>query len=671
MGVDAVERLAVRLDPRRRPAGLRERSTAPSKASGALVRLARVVVPRHMRVVEGKRQDVESYTYERQGAPGLRSRAREALKRVPTEANVSADEVPDWEGLSSNQPPTGPPGSVVLHDTAGGEAFFQRVANVYDDQGRLASTAQADIAKVARDQLKPGEVKALYVATRPDARRKGYATKLYDALRESGLDIVPAIGQRGVSAEGSSFTRGYLKGLAGTRPSEEERRVVADFMTSKHSREVAERLRGVVEPQTYAAPYEGQWAVFHGDKPSVTGIDEARAREHVKWDVNARPDLAAVDRRIRAMDEVLQRHALPEDVEVHRGTTAKHFAGMKPGDTFTDKSFASTSVEPDVARQWAFFTSLSDAGLEGPEEWEWAKENRPDLLPPIPTPVVMHIKVPAGTHALDVGAFSAEFGKDVREQEMLLERGLEYRITKRGRIVKDDKGEYEIIEAEVVSKSSPLSLLTAKLTHVVVPPYLRVEDGKVIQVAGYEYDRAGPGPMSSLRTATVTGPAPTSLLAKADIQDQRKHGKQPIHLDADKFEAAAIAVGIDIGKVKSLKVRFRDLSQHQGVTQNLGDGNFRVVVGIKPKDKYEDRHLYVVNNSLVHELRHVTQMQKGNTTEYLASKEDFAAANLQHAKQGGYVKMEAEAQIVRSPRMARRAREETARPSRQGPAPPG
>jgi GNAT superfamily N-acetyltransferase len=315
------------------------------------VSLAKVFVPRHMRVVAGQRQDVEAYTYQR---ASVRSRAREALKRVPTAADVGADEVPDWEGLSSRQPPTGAPGSVVLHDTPGGEAFFQRVANVYDDQGRLASTAQADIAKVPRGDLQPGEVKALYVATRPDARRQGYATALYDALRESGLDIVPAVGQRGVSAEGAPFARSYLRGLAS---------------------------------------------------------------------------------------------------------------------------------------------------------------------------------------------------------------------------------------------------------------------------------------------------APTSLLAKADIEDQRKHGKQPIHLDTDKFEAAATAAGIDISKVKSLKLRFRDLGEEQGVTTDLGGGNYRVVVGIKPKKAYEDRHLYVVNNSLVHELRHVAQYQNGNTVQYKATKQEYEAEAPQHAKEGGYIKLEAEAQM--------------------------
>jgi hypothetical protein len=180
---------------------------------------------------------------------------------------------------------------------------------------------------------------------------------------------------------------------------------------------------------------------------------------------------------------------------------------------------------------------------------------------------------------------------------------------------------------------------------VVVPAHLRLQDGKVVQVEGYSYERAGAGPLSSLRATTVTAPAPSSLLAKTDIEDQRKPGAPPIHLDADRFEAAATAVGIDISKVNSIKLRFRDLGQHQGVTQNLGGGNFRVVVGIKRKPAYEDRHLYVVNNSLVHELRHVTQMQNGNTVEYKATKQEYEAEAPQHAKAGGYIKMEAEAQM--------------------------
>lgn len=55
--------------------------------------LARVVVPRHLRVVEGKVQDVDAYDYEREGAVGV----GEALLNPPTAVRAASRPLTDDE----------------------------------------------------------------------------------------------------------------------------------------------------------------------------------------------------------------------------------------------------------------------------------------------------------------------------------------------------------------------------------------------------------------------------------------------------------------------------------------------------------------------------------------------------------------------------------------------
>lgn len=146
---------------------------------------------------------------------------------------------------------------------------------------------------------------------------------------------------------------------------------------------------------------------------------------------------------------------------------------------------------------------------------------------------------------------------------------------------------------------------------IYVPPHVRRQDGKTVKVDGYwresttgkKWSLADPGgvPMG----ATVKAPH-----MAVDIQDQRTKGAK-LEIDADKLDAVIAAVGIKMGPKTKIRLRLRDqkVVGEQGSHQLVGDDEHRIVIKIAPKKKYEDRHLYVMNNSLLHEFRHIRQSQ--------------------------------------------------------------
>jgi hypothetical protein len=75
--------------------------------------------------------------------------------------------------------------------------------------------------------------------------------------------------------------------------------------------------------------------------------------------------------------------------------------------------------------------------------------------------------------------------------------------------------------------------------------------------------------------------------------------------------AALQAAGVVVGPGTRIRLRLREQAHpgQQGLAQRIGPDRYRVVIHVAPKDRLEDRHLYVLNNSLLHELRHVAQMQ--------------------------------------------------------------
>lgn len=110
---------------------------------------------------------------------------------------------------------------------------------------------------------------------------------------------------------------------------------------------------------------------------------------------------------------------------------------------------------------------------------------------------------------------------------------------------------------------------------------------------------------------TVAPAAPARLSDAVDVRDDRPAGSTPLHLDADALDTALAAVGVIAGPHTLVKVRLRpqQFPGQQGSAQRIGPDSYRVVIHVADKPTFKDRHLYVVNNSLLHELRHVAQMQ--------------------------------------------------------------
>lgn len=152
-----------------------------------------------------------------------------------------------------------------------------------------------------------------------------------------------------------------------------------------------------------------------------------------------------------------------------------------------------------------------------------------------------------------------------------------------------------------------------ELGRVVVPPHVKVIGGKPVRVKGYSYTRRG-----GKKRVVIAEKAQTSEQEWArnpvrgvDFEDQRKSGPK-IEVDPARMNAALRAAGVVGGKDFRVKVRVRDQAQagQQGVAQQIGPNSFRVVISVAPKARLENRHLYVLNNSLVHEMRHVAQHQQ-------------------------------------------------------------
>lgn len=96
-----------------------------------------------------------------------------------------------------------------------------------------------------------------------------------------------------------------------------------------------------------------------------------------------------------------------------------------------------------------------------------------------------------------------------------------------------------------------------------------------------------------------------------DVRDDRPPGSAPLTVNADALDAALSAAGVTLGPDTEIRLRLRPQTTpgQQGSTQQIGPDAYRISIYIAAKPVFADRHLYVVNNSLVHELRHVQQHQ--------------------------------------------------------------
>ena len=124
---------------------------------------------------------------------------------------------------------------------------------------------------------------------------------------------------------------------------------------------------------------------------------------------------------------------------------------------------------------------------------------------------------------------------------------------------------------------------------------------------------------------TVTPAPPPRPSDAVDVRDGRPAGATPLMVDADALDATISAAGVTVSASTVIKLRLRPQAKpgQQGSTRRLGADQYRIVIHVAPKPVFGDHHLYVVNNSVLHELRHVAQMQ--HDPDYVAS---YAHENL-------------------------------------------
>lgn len=97
-----------------------------------------------------------------------------------------------------------------------------------------------------------------------------------------------------------------------------------------------------------------------------------------------------------------------------------------------------------------------------------------------------------------------------------------------------------------------------------------------------------------------------------DFRDDREGEATPLRIDEERLNAALDAAQVDTHGIEvRLRLRTQTDTNHQGFCKRIREGVYRVVVYVADKEAFEDRHLYVINNSLVHELRHIAQWQLG------------------------------------------------------------
>lgn len=125
----------------------------------------------------------------------------------------------------------------------------------------------------------------------------------------------------------------------------------------------------------------------------------------------------------------------------------------------------------------------------------------------------------------------------------------------------------------------------------------------------------------------TTAPA-THCLTIADRRKASRQAKNELRFSREAAEIILAVVGVEITPNLVIKVTLVDVdAKKQGVARRVGPEAFEVTISVAGKAHYEDRHHYVINNSLCHELRHVAQMQ---------ADENFAAKYAAASKKVGY-----------------------------------
>ncbi len=131
-------------------------------------------------------------------------------------------------------------------------------------------------------------------------------------------------------------------------------------------------------------------------------------------------------------------------------------------------------------------------------------------------------------------------------------------------------------------------------------------------------------------------------MSEITFQDQRASKTTTINADLDSLYILADKAGINLNGA-DVRIRLRDENGPYGYTKPLGNNTFRVVINIRYKKiALSDDAKYVVNNTLLHELRHVTQMQASAKGEKSLSLDYEGWSETEARKYGRTIKGQAE-----------------------------
>lgn len=136
---------------------------------------------------------------------------------------------------------------------------------------------------------------------------------------------------------------------------------------------------------------------------------------------NDKPPAKADKKDFEQMQKAFASAATSDPINVFRGVNGAQFANLKPGESFTDKAYTSTSTNKDTAN---VFSGYGDSQA------------------------ILNIEVPKGSRAISAESFSAFKGNNGKgEGEIILDRNGKYEVTK---VDPPTKGKPRVIHVKYV-----------------------------------------------------------------------------------------------------------------------------------------------------------------------------------------------------------------------------
>lgn len=265
------------------------------------------------------------------------------------------------------------------------------------------------------------------------------------------------------------------------------------------------------------------------------GNDAQRINDQIRRDEMS----TRVALNVRRIDEVLERSALPVDVETWRGLRSGRliFGEENPtrdlgGFEWDEKAFVSTTADDRVAAQFA--GSFGD-----------------------PAPIIMRVLTPSGTRAIKLSDLGSR-GAYADQAELLLQRGLRMRVVR-------DHG-----LSDYPGIRSPVRRLDVEI--IPASPF-SPEATAVARQAVIDERRAVADSLGEVRELLANGASERALASRARLIAGRTTG-------AASEDLAGVVRAMESGDADRIRVALGDVAQRRGLTE-VGPGGD--VVPFDPK----------------------------------------------------------------------------------------